>query len=121
MNRHYRTLELDKILEMLANEASLSETAERAKEILPETDIASVSALLCNTGDAYGFMSRYSAPSFGAAVNVSSPLRRAEASGVRGAFCDFGFGKLNDSPFDLRLSAFSEIPDALDAFGLRNS
>ena len=40
---------------------------------------------------------------------------------MRGAFCDFGFGKLNDSPFDLRLSAFSEIPDALDAFGLRNS
>ncbi|MBS7286097.1 MAG: HAD-IA family hydrolase [Kiritimatiellae bacterium] len=48
-------------------------------------------------------------------------MRCAEASGVRGAFCDFGFGKLNDSPFDLRLSAFSEIPDALDAFGLRNS
>lgn len=80
--RYVGTLELDKILEMLSNEASLSETAERAKEILPETDIASVSALLCNTGDAYGFMSRYSAPSFGAAVNVSSPLRRAEASGV---------------------------------------
>ena len=56
--RYVGTLELDKILEMLSNEASLSETAERAKEILPETDIASVSALLCNTGDAYGFMSR---------------------------------------------------------------
>ena len=54
--RYVGTLELDKILEMLSNEASLSETAERAKEILPETDIASVSALLCNTGDAYGFM-----------------------------------------------------------------
>ena len=32
--RYVGTLELDKILEMLSNEASLSETAERAKETL---------------------------------------------------------------------------------------
>lgn len=43
-------------------------------------------------------------------------MRCAEASGVRGAFCEFGFGKLNDSPFDISLKSFSEIPDALDAF-----
>ncbi len=80
--RYSGTLELDKILEMLANEATLAETAERARELLPETDINAVRARLSNTSDAYSFMSRYSAPSFGAAVNVSSPLRRAEASGV---------------------------------------
>ena len=80
--RYSGTLELDKILDMLANEATLAETDERARELLPETDISAVRARLSNTSDAYSFMSRYSAPSFGAAVNVSSPLRRAEASGV---------------------------------------
>ena len=80
--RYSLTLELDKILDMLANEATLAETEERARELLPETDISAVRARLSNTSDAYSFMSRYSAPSFGAAVNVSSPLRRAEASGV---------------------------------------
>ena len=80
--RYSGTLELDKILDMLANEATLAETEERARELLPETDISAVRARLSNTSDAYSFMSRYSAPSFGAAVNVSSPLRRAEASGV---------------------------------------
>ena len=38
--RYSGTLELDKILDMLANEATLAETEERARELLPETDIS---------------------------------------------------------------------------------
>lgn len=82
IGRYLKTLELDKILEMLAGEASLADTAEAARETLPETRIDEVKKLLANTGDAYMFMARYSAPSFGAACNVSSSLRRAEASAV---------------------------------------
>ena len=82
IGRYLKTLELDKILEMLAGEASLADTAEAARQTLPETGIDGVKTLLANTGDAYMFMARYSAPSFGAACNVSSQLRRAEASAV---------------------------------------
>ena len=82
IGRYLKTLELDKILEMLAGEASLADTAEAARGTVPKTDIEAVKTLLANTGDAYMFMARYSAPSFGAACNVSSSLRRAEASAV---------------------------------------
>ena len=82
IGRYLKTLELDKILEMLAGEASLADTAEAARQTIPETGIDGVKTLLDNTGDAYMFMARYSAPSFGAACNVSSSLRRAEASAV---------------------------------------
>lgn len=82
IGRYLKTLELDKILEMLAGEASLADTAEAARGTVPETRIDEVKKLFANTGDAYMFMARYSAPSFGAACNVSSSLRRAEASAV---------------------------------------
>lgn len=82
IERYLKTLELDKILNMLAEEATLSDAADAAKLLIPQTDINAVATSLKNTGDAYDFMSRYSAPSFGAAANVSSPLRRAEASAV---------------------------------------
>ena len=82
IERYLKTLELDKILNMLAEEATLTDAADAARSLIPQTDINAVGEALKNTGDAYDFMSRYSAPSFGAAVNVSSPLRRAEASAV---------------------------------------
>ena len=82
IERYLKTLELDKILNMLAEEATLTDAADAARSLIPQTDINAVGEALKNTGDAYDFMSRYSAPSFGAATNVSSPLRRAEASAV---------------------------------------
>ena len=82
IERYIKTLELDKILNMLAEESTLSDAADAARSLIPQTDVVAVESALKNTGDAYDFMSRYSAPSFGAAVNVSSPLRRAEASAV---------------------------------------
>ena len=82
IERYLKTLELDKILNMLAEETTLADAADAARSLIPKTDINGVREALKNTGDAYDFMSRYSAPSFGAATNVSSPLRRAEASAV---------------------------------------
>lgn len=74
-----KTLELDKILELLSNEATLLDAKEKAKEILPQTDLTAVGADLAKTEAAYIFMSRYSAPSFGSAANVSGALARADA------------------------------------------
>lgn len=82
IKRYLKALELDKILELLANEAALADAADMAREILPEADITAVTKALEETEAAYTFMSRYTAPSFGSAVNVSSSLVRAQASAV---------------------------------------
>ncbi len=77
-----KTLELDKILQLLCNEATLEDAKESALKITPNNDINDVKRQLIATNDAYTFMLKYQAPSFGSAVNVASPLRRAAASAV---------------------------------------
>lgn len=82
IERYLKTLELDKILLSLSGEAALEDAKTQALEIVPKTEFGEVRALLKNTEDAYIFMSKYTAPSFGGAKNVSSALRRAESSAV---------------------------------------
>ncbi len=82
IERYLKTLELDKILELLANETTILDSAEMARKILPETELSAVQTKLNETNDAYIFMSRYTAPNFSGAVNVSSALTRANASAV---------------------------------------
>lgn len=82
ISRYAKTLELDKILELLSQQAGIADTAEEAVSLVPSTDFDEVKTLLSKTNDAYIFMSKYSAPSFGAAKNVSSSLKRAQASAV---------------------------------------
>lgn len=77
-----KTLELDKILERLAAQTTLADAAEQACALEPQNEIGRVREQLQNTADAYQFLARYSAPSFGAVKNVTSALRRAEASAV---------------------------------------
>lgn len=74
-----KTLELDKILELLSNEATMLDAKERALSLLPDNNFEGVKTELAKTEAAYIFMSRYSAPSFGAAKNVSGALARADA------------------------------------------
>jgi len=81
MNRHYRTLELDKILQLLAEETSIAESAETALTIEPAYGIERVEMLLKQTEDAHMLIGRFGAPSFGGIDNVTNPLRRAEAGG----------------------------------------
>ena len=80
--RYVKTLELDKILELLANDATVSDAAELARALIPSCDFNKTDELLSKTDAAYTFMSRYSAPSFGAVCNVSSALARANAGAV---------------------------------------
>lgn len=77
-----KTLELDKILQLLSLEATLEDAKELSVKLEPKTDLSEVKRDLDATNDAYLFMAKYQAPSFGSAVNVASPLRRAAASAV---------------------------------------
>ena len=81
MNRHYKTLELDKILQMLAEETAIAESAENALAIEPAASLDKVELLLQQTEDAHMLIGRFGAPSFGGIDNVINPLRRAEAGG----------------------------------------
>ncbi|MDO4830803.1 MAG: endonuclease MutS2, partial [Clostridia bacterium] len=81
MNRHYKTLELDKILERLAGQTSLDDAREMALRLEPQFDLKKVQLLLKQTDDAVVLSSKYGAPSFGSATNCSGNLRRAQAGG----------------------------------------
>ena len=81
MNRNYRTLELDKILERLAAMTTLEDAKQAALNLEPQFDLKRVELLLKQTDDAVALSSRFGAPSFGGAVNCGGSLRRAEAGG----------------------------------------
>ncbi len=82
IERYVKTLELDKILELLANETTLSDAKDEARSIIPSSDINIVNKNLKETDEAYLFMMKYTAPSFGTASNVSSCLLRAQSGAV---------------------------------------
>lgn len=81
MNRHYKTLELDKILERLAGQTSLDDAYEMALKLEPQFDLKKAQLLLKQTDDAVVLSGKFGAPSFGAATNCSGNLRRAQAGG----------------------------------------
>ena len=81
MNRHYKTLELDKILQMLAEETAIAEAGGNALKIEPANSLDKTELLLTQTEDAHMLIGRFGAPSFGGIDNVTNALRRAEAGG----------------------------------------
>lgn len=81
MNKHYISLELDKILKMLSDTASSADAKEKALEIRPLTDYFEVLDLLDKTEAAYIFIAKFGAPSFGGLQNVNNALSRAAAGG----------------------------------------
>lgn len=81
MNRHYKTLELEKILERLAALTSIEDSRKMALELEPQLDLKKVEKLLKQTDDAFVISGKFGAPSFGGATNCAGNLRRAEAGG----------------------------------------
>jgi DNA mismatch repair protein MutS2 len=81
-NRHYRALELDKVLAMLAQETTCEDAAQLALGLQPATDIFEVRLMLEETDAAYTLTGRFGSPSFGGLKDISNALRRAEAGGV---------------------------------------
>ena len=82
MLKDYKSLELDKILQQLANETTCANAAALAAEIEPDTDLKHVARLLQETDDAFVLMAKFGAPSFYGMTNVTNALRRAQAGGV---------------------------------------
>ena len=82
MNKHYETLELNRVLEMLKNETTCDDAAELALEIKPSNDFITVCNLLNQTQDAMSLLARFGAPSFSGLKNVNNQLARANAGGI---------------------------------------
>ena len=81
-NRHYRSLELDKILEMLASHATCADAKSLALSLTPQTDLYLAQALLKQTEDAHMLLARFGGPAFGGLHNVNNALQRAAAGGM---------------------------------------
>ena len=81
MNKNYKTLELDLILEKLANECSCDDAEDLARSLKPSSDMSEVELLLQQTEDAFSLLARFGGPSFSGLKNVNNPLHRASAGG----------------------------------------
>ena len=80
LKRHEKALELDKILQLLAEQTSCDDAAAAALNLEPSPDDAE--RLLQETDDAFVLMARFGSPSFGGLANVTNPLRRAQQGGM---------------------------------------
>ena len=82
MNRHFSALELPKILDMLAQKATLPDAKAAALALLPDSDPQTVELLLTQTDDASRVISAFGAPSFAGARNTAPLLAQAQAGAV---------------------------------------
>lgn len=82
LNKHYKALELDKILNMLSELTSCEDAKEKALEVEPAFGLFEVQEQIKQTEDAFILSGRFGTPSFGSIKNPMSALRRGEAGGV---------------------------------------
>lgn len=82
MNKDNISLELNKILEMLAEQTSFEDARTAALETEPSAGLFEVNELLRETYDAHALTGRFGAPAFGNIHNMTNSLRRAEAGAV---------------------------------------
>ena len=82
MNKDNISLELNKILEMLAEQTSFEDARTAALETEPSSGLFEVNELLRETYDAHALTGRFGAPAFGNIHNMTNSLRRAEAGAV---------------------------------------
>lgn len=78
MDKHCKTIELDKILQRLAGYCSCQDSRALALAIEPEKEIRDVRLLMQRTVDANTLTTRYATPSIGNVENCSAALKRAE-------------------------------------------
>lgn len=82
MNKIYTTLELDKVLQKLADEARCDDTRSLALSIQPESSLAETRRQMQYTNDAFVLSMRYGAPALFGVKNVTSSLKRANVGAV---------------------------------------
>ncbi|MBQ7874865.1 MAG: endonuclease MutS2 [Oscillospiraceae bacterium] len=77
-NRHYRALELDKILAMLADCTGCDDSRRLALETEPKTTLREAQRLMDRTADAFMLSARFGAPTLRGVKNVTGSLKRAQ-------------------------------------------
>lgn len=82
MNKYLRTLELDKILEMLAGLASNAETKRMALAIRPDTDLERVRYENLKTNQALTLSIQFGLPPFSNFKDISTAAKRAKSGAV---------------------------------------
>ena len=82
MDRHYISLELDKILQRLSAFAGSVDAKEMILALEPQSDLDDAQRLQQQTVDAHMLMARFGGPSFGGLKNVNNALSRANAGSV---------------------------------------
>ena len=81
MNKYYKTLELHKVLEMLASCTSNETTKKMALEIEPCCDCEEVKREISKVSQAFELSVRFGTPPFSALKDVNGHLRRAKSGG----------------------------------------
>lgn len=82
MDKNLKTLELDKVLNLLSKEASCKEAKDITKNLTPSNDIDKVNELLKETYDAHMLIGRFGSPSFSDICDVNSEIARARVNGM---------------------------------------
>lgn len=82
MNKYLKTLELDKILEMLSSHASNDETRRMALALRPQSDLAAVRRENMRTSNALELSIQYGTPPFTSFKDISVSAKRAKTGAV---------------------------------------
>ena len=82
MDKYLKTLELDKILEMLAELTSNDETRRMALAVRPDTDLASVRRECLKTAQAFSLSVQFGTPPFSSFKDICSSAARAKSGAV---------------------------------------
>ncbi|HEX3027325.1 MAG TPA: endonuclease MutS2, partial [Clostridia bacterium] len=78
MDKSFKALEYDRILEMLSRECTSPDSAKMAMSLRPCPDIGEAQTELGQTEDACRLSLRFGGPSFFGLMNIASALNRAE-------------------------------------------
>lgn len=82
IQKYMKTIELDKVLEMLAEKTVCEDATDAARNLIPVTEIEEAQQMLSETDTAYQMMARFGAPSFYGLQQIVNSLRRAQSGGV---------------------------------------
>ena len=99
MNKFYKKLELDKILELLAEQTVSDSCREKALNIKPVTDFETITEELKKTDDAFTLSAKFGTPAFRKIKDISGSLKRAETGSM------LSFRELLDTAAVLRETA----------------
>jgi len=81
-NKHIKSLELDKILDMLADLASCEDTKRLARQLTPHTTYREAAADLRLTADAHSLTNRFGTPSIYGVIPCTDLVSRAKVGGA---------------------------------------